>query len=479
MLKNKTIFGIFWSFLEQICRRGISVIVTLLLAYFLTPQDYGLLALITLFLALGGTLVESGFKQAIIRKSTLSDVDINTAFYSNLILSVLAYFLIYISAPSIAAYYSEIKLIDLIRIASIIVIINSFQIVQVALLSKKMNFKGLLQANLPAAVLSGITAVFLAYLDFGAWALVGQMLAFSTFFSILIWFQSAWRPKFCFSLTSFTEMYKYGYKLFLSSILEVFYKNIFVIIIAKSFSVGIAGLYFFADRIKELLITQLITSIQTVTFPALSVIQDDLDRLKISYKKILQIMTFLVFPILLIFSALSELVFKVFLPAKWLPSVVYLQLMCLASLIIPIISINLNIIKVKGYSNWYLQLEILKKATGFVMLFFTIEHGVVAILVGQLVSQLLNYYPSVYMSNKIVNYSLLEQLHDFMPNLFLSLIVASITWFLQHYFIFNPLIELLVFSCISIILYIGIAYLVKLKSLQLTFSLFNSINKKN
>jgi O-antigen/teichoic acid export membrane protein len=273
-------------------------------------------------------------------------------------------------------------------------------------------------------------------------------------------------------------MYRYGYKLFLSSVLEVFYKNIFVIVIAKSFSVGIAGLYFFADRIKELLITQLITSIQTVTFPALSVIQNDIDRLKTSYKKILQVMTFIVFPILLIFSALSELIFKVFLPDKWLPSVVYLQLMCLSSLVIPIISINLNIIKVKGYSNWYLQLEILKKVTGFVTLFITIEYGVVAILVGQLVSQLFNYYPSVYMSNKIVEYSLLEQLEDFMPNLVLSLIVASIIWFLQYFFVFNPLIELLVFSCISFILYIGIAHLIKLKSLHLALSLFKGINKK-
>lgn len=477
MLKNKTIIGIFWSFLEQVCRRGIAVFVTLLLAYFLSPQDYGLLALITLFLALGGTLVESGFKQAIIRKSLLTDLDINTAFYSNLVLSLIAYFLIYLAAPLIASYYSEEKLVNLIRIASIIIIINSFQIVQIAVLSKKMNFKGLLKANLPAAVLSGITAVFLAYLDFGVWALVGQMLTFSTLFSILIWLQSTWRPKFCFSITSFVEMYKYGYKLFLSSVLEVFYKNIFVLIIAKSFSVGIAGLYFFADRIKELLITQLITSIQTVTFPALSVIQNDIDRLKVSYKKILQIMTFLVFPILLIFSALSELIFKVFLPDKWLPSVIYLQLMCLSSLIIPIISINLNIIKVKGYSNWYLQLEIFKKVTGFMMLFITIEYGVIAILVGQLVSQFLNYYPSVYMSNKIVEYSLLEQLQDFMPNLFLSLIVASIIWFLQYIFIFNPLIELLVFGCISLVLYIGIAYLIKLRSLHLALSLFNSINK--
>lgn len=470
MLKNKTILGIAWSFGEQLLQRGTSVFVTLLLAYFLVPEDYGLIAILSLFLTLGGALVESGFKQALIRKETITDIDLNTAFYSNIFFSIIAYVTLYSISPLVSEYYNESKIELLIKISAILLIFNSFHIVQSALLTKKLQFKNLLKASFPAALLSGFSAVLLAYFQFGVWALIVQMLFYSFLLGIFLWVQSSWRPSLSFSLASLKEMYTYGYKLFLSSLLNIFYNNIFVIIIAKTFTVGLAGLYFFADRIKELLVGQLISSIQVVTFPALSLIQNDSIRLKNAYKNIMQLMTFIVFPILLVFISVSELLFQIFLPEKWLPAVPYLQLMCVTSLVIPIISINLNIIKVKGRSDWYLFLELLKKITGVIFLFFTFDKGVIAILAGQILSQLLNYYPSVYFSNKLVSYSFFEQTKDFIPNLLLALTIAVAAYLLQsviHYSLFLKLSIILFLSAFSFFL---IAYTFKMKSLFLFIS---------
>jgi O-antigen/teichoic acid export membrane protein len=470
MLKNKTILGVFWTFFEQLLRRGTSVLVTLLLAYFLTPKDYGLIAMISLFLALGSALVDSGFKQAIIRKAKVTNTDLNTAFYANLFLAFVAYFILYLIAPLVSVFYDEPQLVLFIRVSAILIIFNSFQIVQSALLSKNMQFKVLLKANVPAAFLSGGCAVLLAYFQYGVWALIAQMIISSLLVGLFLWVQNSWRPSCVFSLNSLKEMYSYGYKLFLSNLLNILYKNLFVIIIAKTFSVILAGFYFFADRIKELLIGQLIASIQIVTFPALSAIQDDSVRLKAAYMDIMQLMTFLVFPVLLVFVSMSELIFEIILPVKWLPVVPYLQIMCITSLVIPIVSVNLNIIKIKGRSDWYLILEFIKKTTGLFVLIITMKHGVIAILFGQLFSQLLNYFPSVYLSSRLVAYNLTEQLKDFIPNLLLSIFVAALIWFVQPLIPISGFIKLLMLLFFSILIFLLTAYVFKMRALSLFIS---------
>jgi O-antigen/teichoic acid export membrane protein len=475
MLGNKTVFSVGWSFLETMARRGISVITTLALAYFLTPEDYGLVAMMSLFLALGSTLVESGFKQALIRKSDLDDTDLNTAFYANICLSVLAYVILYLSAPIVAGFYTEPTLVALIRVASLLLLVNAFQIVQAALLAKKMQFKLLVKASFPAALLSGVIAILLAYSGMGVWSLVVQMLASALFTTLFLWIFSSWRPSKLFSFESLGAMYNFGYKLFLSSLLNVAYKNMFVLVIAKFFTVGLAGLYFFADRIKDLLVSQLIASIQTVMYSALSEVQNDTVRLSCAYRKIMKAMTFLVFPALLIFAALAELIFRVALPEKWLPAVPFLQLLCIASLSIPITSVNLNIIKVKGKSGWYLLLETTKKLTGFTVLWFTLEYGVIAILLGHIIVQALNYYPSVYLAEKLVGYGFIQQLQDFMPSLILATIVAGLVWCLQINLNITPLLELMLLGALSVFLYLCLAVLIKSKSLALTIEMVKNI----
>lgn len=470
-LANKTTIGIVWNFIEQLARRGITVAVTLLLAYFLTPEDFGLVAMMAVFLALGASLMESGFQQALIRLESAKQVDFNTGFYANIALGLLAYLLLFFTAPWIASFYEQPLLVDLIRIASLAIIINSFQVVQVSILSRNLNFKAQLKANLPAAVISGLLAVALAYLGWGVWALVAQMLVAALLATLFLWVQNLWRPSLSFCFTSLEEMYSFGYKLFFSSVLDTVFKNMYVIVIAKFLSASIAGLYFFAERIKELVISQLVQSIQTVTYPALATMQHDEPRLKAGYRTVLAITTFLLFPAMLFLAALSQPVFELLMPEKWWPAVTYLQLMLIAGVLYPLHSINLNILKVKGRSDLFLYLEALKKLLAVLTFWVSFQFGIVGILIGQIINSALAYIPNSYFSYQLIGYSIKEQLTDFVPTLALSIIIAGLVFALQHWLQWWPLAKLIILGLLALSLYIIGAHFLRLNAYESTKAL--------
>lgn len=467
-LSKKTTTGIVWNFVEQMARRGVSIAVTLLLAYFLSPEDFGLVAMMAVFLALGASLMDSGFNQALIRLKDASQVDFNTAFYANIVLGVVAYAILFGAAPWIALFFEQPGLVDLIRVAGLAIIFNSLQVVQVAILSRNLNFKTQLKVNLPAAILSGLLAVVLAYLGWGVWALVAQMLASAILVTLLLWAQWIWRPSLSFSFSSLGQMYNFGYKLFLSGVLDTVFRNMYVIVIAKFFSASVAGLYFFAEKIKELVIGQLVQSIQTVTYPALSTMQDDNERLKAGYRKVIAMTTFLLFPAMLFLAALAQPLFEFVLPEKWWPAVIFLQLMAIEALLYPLHAINLNILKVKGRSDLFLYLEIIKKTMIVLILWVSFQYGVIGILIGQIIGSVLAYIPNSYFSYRLIGYSVKEQLADFIPGLLLAAAIAGLIFGLQAWAQWWPLAELVVLGLLAGLLYLIGAHLLKLHAYELT-----------
>ncbi len=467
-LAQKTITGIVWNFSEQIGKRGIAVIITLLLARFLTPEDFGLVAMMAVFLAVAQSLMDSGFKQALIRLQDAKQIDFNTAFYANIFLGIISYFLLFLAAPFIAQFYEEPRLILLIRVAGLNILIHSFQVVQSAILSRALNFKAQLQATIPAGITSGIIAVGLACMNYGVWALIAQMLLASMITTILLWKLQGWRPSFSFSGKSLVYMYNFGYKLFLSGLLDTVFKNIYVVVIAKLFTASIAGYYFFANKLKELIISQLVGSIQTVTYPALATVQSDNIKLKAGYRKVIQVTTFFLFPSMLLLAALAEPLFEFLLPDKWLPTVIYLQLMCFAGVLYPLHSINLNILKVKGRSDLFLYLEIFKKIMAVGILFVSFRFGVVGILIGQIFISILAYIPNSYFSSKLINYPVREQVADFMPGLILSGAVALIIYGAGYMLHWPAFAELMTLVLVAGILYLAGAHLLKLQAYTMT-----------
>jgi O-antigen/teichoic acid export membrane protein len=478
MIKQKTMYGVLWSFLEQLLRRGISIIVTLLLARLLVPEDFGLLAMITVFINIASSLMESGIKEAVIRKLKADNAYFSTAFYTNLMLAALAYGLLYAAAPYIANFYEDQRLTLLLRVAGMVVLINAFQSIQVAILSRDLNFKLLMKASMPAAILSGLLAVVLAYQGAGVWALVAQTLLNATLVAMVYWWLQPWRPMQGFDLSSLKEMYGFGYKLFLSKLLSHFSKNIYVLVIAKVFSSQVAGLYFFADRIRSLIVDQLVTSIQKVTYPALSTQQEDNPRLKVNYRKVLQTTTFLLFPVLLLFAALAGPLFQALLPVRWHSAVSYLQLMCLVELLYPLHSINLNILKVKGHTDLYLAISIFKKVMLFGILYVSYRYGVIGILIGKFILSLISYIPHAYYSYRVINYTYKEQFLDVLPSLLLSLFVSACVLAFVTWIPLPPLALLICGSLLGGLLYLGLAKSIRLAPMMMAQELAKKILAK-
>ncbi|WP_421921682.1 lipopolysaccharide biosynthesis protein [Marinobacter salarius] len=447
--------GILWNLSEQFAKRGVGILVTLLLARFLVPEDFGLVAMMAVFLALGQSLMDSGFRDALIRLENPNQEDYSTAFYANLVLGVISYGILFAAAPTIADFYEEPRLIVLIRTASLAVIITSFQLVQVASLSRKLNFKALLKASLPASVISGSLAVGLAWAGFGVWALVAQIVVNTLVHTVLLWFSEGWRPTKQFSWPSVRGMYNFGYKLFLSGVLDIVFRNLYVIVIAKVFSAQIAGLYFFAQKIKELIVQQLVTAIQKVTFPALASVQTDGVRLKQGYKKIVLLMSSVLFPGILFTAVVAGPVFELLLPEKWLPAVPYFQLLCIATILLPLHSINLNILKIKGRSDLFLYLEIVKKTTSALMLLATYRYGVYAILTGQIAVSVINYIPNSYFSSRLLGYGISEQMKDFVPVLVISFISSGFGYLLLNYIELHPALSIIISSVVMLAIFMA------------------------
>lgn len=478
-LAKRTVTGIFWNFSEQIGRRGVNVLVTLLLARFLVPEDFGLVAIISVIVAIASGLMESGFKQALIRMKDAALVDYNTAFFANLGLGMLSYGIIFSLAPMVARYFEEPALADLIRVGGITILINAFRVVQSAILSKELNFKALLMASLPASMVSGVVAVLLAYGGMGVWALIVQMVLYALLATMFTWNIGSWRPTLAVSRHSFHQMFSFGSRLFAASTLDTVFRNLYVIVIAKIFDTTIVGYYFFADKIRELIINQLVSSIRNVTYPALSTVQNDNVKLKDGFRKVLRVTTFSLFPAMAFLAALAEPLFKVFLPGNWEPAVPYLQLLCLAGILIPVHSVNLNILQVKGRSDLFLRLEIIKKAMLVVVLSVSVKFGIYGILIGQIITSIIAYIPNSYFTNRLINYSAREQLADFLPALFLSGTIGGLVYFFVVMLGWSAYAELLLFGVLAPILYLAVAYIFKMEALTLAVRLSGYEGSRN
>ena len=478
-LKEKTLSGIAWNFLERFLSRGFNVIITLLLAWFLSPEDYALIAMVIVFVALSQVIVDGGFGHALIRKKNTTREDYNTVFYTNIFLSIFIYSLLYFCAPFIANFYGEQTLVSIIRVVGVSVFFNALTVVQQSVLQKKMLFKLQLKVQLPAVVISSCTALILAYFSFGVWALISQIVVNAFFVALLYWRLNIWRPRRIFSIQSLQELFSFSSFLMMESLLAVPFKNMYNIILPKFFASSIVGIYFFAEKIKELVLSQLVQSIQTVVYPALATLQDEKNRLKDGFRQVVLIMSFVLTAFLLFLSALTESVFGALFPIRWYEAIPFVQILCIAALFYPLNALNLNIMKVVGKTNLILYVGLYKKILGIIIFSITLLfNDIIVVLYGQIIFSILGYIPNSYYASRLIGYSVYEQLLDFLPSLTLSSIVAIFVYFLQSILDFNPLIELLTLSGIAIIVYLILAYLFKLKAYMLTKDLLIKKLKK-
>jgi O-antigen/teichoic acid export membrane protein len=477
-IRKNIINGALWVFAERFLSTGVGIVTTLMLAWFLVPEDYALVAMLAVFITLSSVLVDAGFGEALIRRLEVSDLELNTVFWVNIVLAIGVYLIVFFLAPLIASFYGEPRLIDLIRVVSLAIFFQSLIVVQKSVLSRALKFKLQIKVVLPSAILSSSIAIFLGFFDYGVWSLIYQILANSVFQFVFYWLLKLWRPSFVFSMDAIKELWLFAKHIVIDSLVTVPFKNMYLIVLPIYFAAGPVGHYFFAQKAKELLIGLIVSSVQTVTYPALAQIQEDQIRLKQGYRKVVAITTFLMFPIMFFFATLAPVLFELALPEKWQGAAIYLQLMCLAVIFYPLNSINLNILKVKGRSDLVLYVGIVKKLITIGIFLYTLQFGIIEIIIGQIVASVINYLPNVYYSSKLIRYSIKEQLTDFLPSMILSSAVSGLIYYLQLSLSLSPIIELFSLMILAVALYLIGAYTLKLHGFELAQELFIKRFKK-
>lgn len=399
-------------------------IIGLILARILSPEEFGLVGMITVFLAISQSLADGGFGEALIRKKDATDSDFSTVFYFNLFASITIFGLFYLLAPSIASFYDQPELTDIGRVLGLIILINAVCITQRTQLTKKIDFRKQMKINLVSALVSGTVAIIMALRGFGVWSLVWRSVIRSAMQAILLWSTNRWLPSLAFSRESFRSLFSFGSKLLLTGLIDTVYNNIYLLIIGKFFSAPQLGYYSRADQFSRLVSHNLTRTVQRVSYPVLSLVQDENTRLREGYRKLLKATMYITFFLMLGMAAMARPMILTLIGERWLPSVEYLQLLCLAATLYPLHALNMNILNIKGRSDLLLKLEIVKKLLAIPVIILGIFLGIRALLIGMVLHSLVSYFLNSYYSGRLISYPAAEQLPDILPSFLAALLVS-------------------------------------------------------
>ena len=431
-LKDKTIKGVAWSGIDNVVQFGVTFVVSIVLARLLSPDDYGLLGLIAVFTAVCTSLINGGFTTALIRKKDATDDDYNTAFIVNLGISLLLYIVIFLCSPLIANFFERHELVGLTRVSSLGMIIGALALVQQTRLTKRIDFKTQAKITLIASVCSGVIGIVMACFDFGVWALVAQQLSVQTLRTVLLWFYNKWIPQLRFSSKSFHELFGFGWKMMVSGVLDTVWKELYQVIVGKFYSPATLGQYTRAKQFSQLFSSNLTSVIQRVTYPVLSNIQDDKERMIAAYRRIIKTTMFITAISMFWLGAMSEPLLYCLIGPKWHEAATYLPLICISSSLYPLHAINLNMLQVQGRSDLFLGLEIVKKIVGLAPLTVCIIYGVMPMLYVNLVTGAICYFLNSYFPGKLLGYTSWMQLKDIAPSYGLATLIAISVYFLKY-----------------------------------------------
>lgn len=473
-VKQQATKSVLWSAIERFSVQGIQFLLSIIIARLLLPTDYGLIAMLSIFMAIAQTFIDSGFANALIQKKNRTETDYSTAFFFNIAISVVLYLLLYLSSPAIADFYHQEELNAITRIVGISLIINSFGIVQQAKLTIALNFKRQAIASLTAVIISGIVGVVMAYRGYGAWALVWQSLLNNFLRVALLWFFSKWVPLFCFSRESFCTLFSFGSKILLSSLLHTIYTNLYTLIIGKKFSAGELGYYNRAFTLAQFPSTNLTNVIVRAVYPIQCRLQDDDEQLRSMFLKYMRMACYLIFPVMIGFCALAEPVVRLLLTDKWLPVVPLLQILCIAYMWDPIMKINHNMLNVKGRSDYFLIAEVLKKIVAFTILFLTIPFGVKIMCAGLILYAFADIIIITYYTRKLTGISLLIQIKVLLPVVLLSFSMGGLVY-LTTLLMENVWIQVFLGLLVGVCYYVALSYLLDIKEIKTLTSLIKRI----
>jgi len=479
-LKDMAISGLFWSLMLRYSQQIIVFSITIILARILSPAEYGIMAMLGVFMALSQTFLDFGISSALIQRQDITQKDLSTVFYLNIITGSVLTLILFFSAPVIANFYSKPELVNITKFMSLNFIIISFGIVQNTLITKRIDFKRRMKISLPSLVISGTIAIILAVKGFGVWSLAIQSVLHRFSNTIIIWFIEKWRPSLQFSINSIKKIIGFSVNMFGSGLLDTIFRKLDILLIGKFFSAVDLGFYSRAIGLQQMPIRNTHAALKQVTFPLLSKIQDDDIRLKRVFRKIIKVVAFIGFPMLLGMLVVADPLIRVLITEKWLPSVKYLQLLCIGGLTYSISAMNLNILLVKGKADIFFKLEIVKKIMILVGIFIGLFWGIMGLIIGRMIVGYFAFILNIYYSGKQINYTVIEQLKDLLPYLMVSIIMAISVYFLDISFVGdNFALKLLLEITTGVLIYYLIARFTRLDGLiYITEIIKEKITKK-
>lgn len=477
-LKKQTFSGIFWTFTDTFLIRGLSFIAAILLARWIGPADFGLVGMIGIFIAIGTSLTDSGMNRSLIRTKDADQADYSTVFYVNFTMSLIVYTAIYIAAPYIAEFFGHPVLIDIVRVYCTVFFVVALSAVQMAILTKNMQFKKLTIINLPSTLIGITVGLYMGYHDYGVWSIVWMYLANNIAKTLLLWIFSNWKPQLIFSKSKFKEHFNFGYKLMLSGLLDTVFKNIYNILIGKYFSAQTLGYYERSKQFSEYPSSTLTGVINKVSYPLLSQIQDDPVRLENVYKKLIRVSFFVIAPLMLGAAAVAKPLFLLLLGDEWLPAVPFFQILSMAMMLYPIHAFNLNILQVYGRSDLFLKLEVIKKSIITISVIVAFQFGVLGLVWSSVFTSFAALGINMYYSSRLINYTILQQILDLAVTLVLSLITAFLMFQIVKILPNDMLIiQLIVASLSGIVIYFSINYFNKKSPLHEAIWLLKNRNQ--
>lgn len=453
-LKTKSYRGAFWSGVDAVGERLVRFVIGVILARLLLPEQFGLIGMLAIFIGIMQALLDSGFSAALIQKDKLTEVDTSSVFYFNVGFSIILAALLYLSAPWIAEFYGVAILASITRAMSLIVVINAFSVVQTAVLTREMNFKAQTKVSLVASLCSGSIGVAFAYRGFGVWSLVALQLSGAITRSILLWVSHTWRPRLTVSISALRDMLRFGSRLLAAGVLSQAFRDIYYVVIGRLYNPAALGFYARAKHMEELPSMTLSRIVSRVAFPAFSCLQNDEARLRRGLRKALKVVMLFNAPLLIGLLVVAEPMVLILLTDRWLPSVQYLQLLCVVGLIYPLHALNLNILMAKGRSDLFLRIEIIKKILVVINIAILWRWGISALIVGQIVAALLSYLLNSFYTGKSLRYGAGSQLKDVSVYLVFSVIMGLGAYSLIAIPFPNELVLLLAQITVGFIIYL-------------------------
>lgn len=464
-LKSKATRGMIWSAFGTFSSQGISFIIGIILARILMPSDYGLIGMLAIFFAFSNMIIESGFANALIQKIDRTESDFSTIFFFNLLVSIIIYVILFLTAPLIAKFYNSPELTLLTRVLSLNLLIGSITIVQQVRLKILFDFRSIAMITLISVVISGIIGVVFAYLDFGVWALVAQNLSAEFIKAVLFFVLNKWYPQALFDFNSLKQLFGFSSKLLIAGLVSTIVNNLYSILIGKIFTPKEVGFYTRARQYPELLSNTITSILQGVTYPILTSLQNERERMISVYGRLMRVTVFFVVPFLTLFAILAEPFVRFLLTEKWMPVVPLIQWLCFARMITPISALNMNILNAIGRSDLFLKVDLSKLPIFIITIAVTVPLGINVVVIGNFLTSLISFFINAYYPGKLFGFGAFRQVKE-MLSVVLATIIMAITVFGLIRIIPGDLFKLLGGTFAGIVAYLGAAYFLKIEELK-------------